>query len=114
MEKKSKLEQILLKIRKEAENIFGEKLVDVILYGSYARGDYDSESDIDIMVKVNIDRHDLYEYRKKMSSVVSELSLENDILVSVHLQDNSIFEEYKNVLPFYQTVTNEGVYVNDS
>ncbi len=29
--------------------IFGEKLDSVLLYGSYARGDYDDESDVDII-----------------------------------------------------------------
>ena len=108
----NRLNQILARVKKEAESIFGEKLVDVILYGSYARGDYDHESDIDIMVKVNIDRHDLYEYSKKMWKVAHELDLEHDALISVKLQDNFIFEEYKDVLPFYKNVTQEGIRVH--
>jgi len=108
---KTTLNQILSRVRAEAENIFGDKLVDVILFGSYARGDYDRESDIDIMVRVNVDRHDLYEYRKKMNAA-NELSLEHDIVVSTKLQDNFIFERYKNSLPFYQNVMKEGVLIN--
>ena len=34
--------------------IFGEKLDSVILYGSYARGDYDEESDVDVMAKLHL------------------------------------------------------------
>lgn len=49
------LNKILKEVRKAYENVYGDKLVKVVLYGSYARGDYDNESDIDIvrLVKEN-------------------------------------------------------------
>ncbi|MCL2018866.1 MAG: nucleotidyltransferase domain-containing protein [Oscillospiraceae bacterium] len=102
---------ILTTIRREAENIFGDKLVDVILYGSYARGDYNNDSDIDIMIKVSVEKANMYPYRLQMSRVASRLGLEHDIVVSTHLQDNSLFEKYRHIMPFYQNVTNEGVAV---
>jgi predicted nucleotidyltransferase len=105
----SQLQTILSTIKREAENIFGEKLVDVILYGSYARGDNDNESDIDVMIKVDIEKTEFSKYRWKISEVMSDLSLEHDILISTHLQDKHTFEKYKNAVPFYQNVANEGV-----
>ena len=41
------------------KKVFGEKFQSVILYGSYARGDYDEESDIDIMITVDMSREEL-------------------------------------------------------
>lgn len=46
---------------------FGSKLDAVILYGSYARGDFDAESDIDIMVRVKLSQQDLKKYQWEFS-----------------------------------------------
>lgn len=34
----------------ELQNIYGKHLQSVILYGSYARGDFTKDSDVDIMI----------------------------------------------------------------
>ena len=41
----SQLNEILQKISLKSKEIFGSSLDSVILFGSYARGDYDEESD---------------------------------------------------------------------
>ena len=43
------------------KKIYGNHLKQVILYGSYARGDYTKDSDVDIMLLVDLDDA----YRKK-------------------------------------------------
>ena len=50
----STLNYITQSVREAAQNIFADSLDKVILFGSYARGDYDSESDIDIMILLDI------------------------------------------------------------
>ena len=42
--------KIIMLFSREMKRILGENLKKVILYGSYARGDYTENSDIDIMV----------------------------------------------------------------
>ena len=42
------------------KEIYGKHLKAVILYGSYARGDYRADSDIDIMIL--LDLSDMYYY----------------------------------------------------
>ena len=37
-----------------AQHMFADNLDKVILFGSYTRGDYNSESDIDIMILLDI------------------------------------------------------------
>ena len=39
---------------RELKRMLGERLVRVVLYGSYARGTYHDNSDVDIMVLVNM------------------------------------------------------------
>ena len=46
----SKVDSILKEFIAEISNLLGNRLKKVILYGSYARGDYDKNSDIDIMI----------------------------------------------------------------
>ena len=108
---RSQLDKILQAIRGEAVRQFGSQLDAVILYGSYARGDYDEESDIDVMVRVKLSKSLLAQYRKTFSHLGSDLGLEYDITISIHLQDLETFEKFKNDLPFYCNILGEGVLV---
>jgi len=45
----STLNEILSRTVDQFKLIYGDDLKSVILYGSYARGDYDCESDIDVV-----------------------------------------------------------------
>ncbi len=44
------LNALTAKFKQAMEELYGERLAKVILYGSYARGDFQSESDVDFMV----------------------------------------------------------------
>ena len=88
--------------------VFGEKLDEVWLYGSYARGDFDAESDIDIMALVDLPKEQLATYRRKVSDLSSDLDLKYDVLLSIKLQDKATFLRISNTLPFFQNVMKEG------
>jgi len=66
----------------EISNLLGERLKKVILYGSYARGDYDKNSDIDIMILTDLTDKEIIEYRIKVRELACDLELENDIMIS--------------------------------
>lgn len=106
---KSQLSIITSKIAKCANEVFGDKLCGTLLYGSYARGDYDAESDIDIMVLADVSREELSDFKAPFISLTSELGLENDIVITVTLKDKYTFEKYLEAVPFYQTVKKEGI-----
>lgn len=103
------LNEVLSSVHRELEHVMGSVLVEMILYGSFARGDFDCESDIDIAVIVNKDRREIKTYQRRLLSFISEISLEYDILVSINYIPLSDFEEYKNVLPYYRNIDQEGV-----
>ena len=106
---KNQLNIITESIAKLAKEVFGDKLRSVILYGSYARGDYDDESDIDIMILVNIPREKIWLYKDPIIHLASDLGLEYDILVSPYIKDTETFDKYLNAMPFYQNVQREGI-----
>lgn len=109
---KSELQIILTEIAATARETFGEQLDSVILYGSYARGDYTPESDVDIMILVKgIAPEELWKYKDSIIQKESELELEYDLLISATIKDVETFNKYLNVLPFYQNVLKEGIRV---
>ena len=89
-------------------SVFGETIVDIFLYGSYARGDYDDESDIDITAIVKGDRLELQNKLKKIWNISADIGLENDIIVSPTVIPFDEYEEYKRTLPYYINIWKEG------
>jgi predicted nucleotidyltransferase len=86
---------ILTEFKRELHHLYGERLKDVILFGSYARGEAHAGSDIDVMVVL---RGDVTPGREidRMIDVITDLNLKYGILLSVvpvaeekYLQRNS-------------------------
>ena len=106
---KNQLDEIIRKILDFSKETFGKKFNSVVLYGSYARGDYDEESDIDIMIMVDMSREELANYRCVINNYSVDLDLQYNVLLSSKLQSKSFFETWKNIIPFYQNVIKEDV-----
>ena len=89
--------------------LLGNKIYKIILYGSYARGDFDTESDIDIMILINGTDEDVLKYRKDERRIANDVGLDNNILVSLLIKPRQSFEEWSDVVVFYKNVIKEGV-----
>ena len=76
------LQVILNEFKCELRSLYGERLKDVILFGSHARGEARADSDIDVMVVL---RGDVAPGREidRMIDVITELSLKYSVLLSV-------------------------------
>lgn len=103
------LDTVVMRLADYAKEKFGDKLKNVILYGSYARGDYDDESDIDVMIIVDMTQEELNTYRWDLSCFCADINVENGILITSKLQSAQIFENWKDILPFYKNVVKDGV-----
>jgi predicted nucleotidyltransferase len=78
---KIEVPEVVREFRRRLEALYGERLRDVILYGSYARGDADEGSDIDVLVVLDAFADEEAELRR-MDPIANELSLEHDVVIS--------------------------------
>jgi len=106
---KATTKKLLEEITKQVRELLGHKLKSVILYGSYARGDYDNESDIDIMVLVNSNGNELREIEKKVFQIAWDIGFDYSIVVTAFVNNYDLFHSRTAVLPYYRNVVNEGV-----
>ena len=100
---------ILGEVYASCNPIFGNAITGAYLYGSYARGDYHAESDIDILLTVNLAPEAIADLRNSVGLITSDLSLKHDITVSVAVKPLDQFLRYANILPYYKNVLKEGI-----
>lgn len=111
----NKIKNILEEYVKGLLRIIGKDLKQVILYGSYARGEQDQNgeiSDIDIMILVDLNEEKIKDIEKKVIEYSYDLDLEYDVLLSPIIEN---IENYKNrarYITFYKNIENEGVLLN--
>lgn len=105
----NELKNILDKLSVSLKAVYGNKLKAIILYGSAARGTATQESDIDIMVLVDSSTEELKKYTDKLCDVSTDFALEYFKVFSIIDVCYAEFSEWKQVLPFYRNVANEGV-----
>ena len=100
---------VIDELSRNAQSILGDRLRRIILYGSYARGDYKDYSDLDIVVLADINEGELKDLENRLGIISSRASLEHDITVSLLLYDESLFTSRLHISPFYRNVLSEGV-----
>jgi len=94
------------KIRNELKERYESKVLQIILYGSYARGEGTSESDVDFLVVAD-DSLDPWEVRRSLDDVLLDILLRDGRLVSVLVVPKSLYESYH--APFLKQVHKEGI-----
>ncbi|MBQ8210122.1 MAG: nucleotidyltransferase domain-containing protein [Clostridia bacterium] len=105
----NQLGNILSVVASQAKVLFADKLDSVILFGSYARGDFDNESDIDIMILADINDIDVNICTRQIYEKIYYLELEYDCVLSLCVVPQERFNKFKGILPFYRNVDREGV-----
>lgn len=109
---KNKLDRILSKMLETYRSVYGENVIKVVLYGSYSRGDYGMDSDIDIVAIVEGERESIQSKLKDVWEVSCDLELEYGVIVSPTVIPRSEYEMYKNILPYYRNIDREGIEIN--
>lgn len=94
---------------KEIQQLLGARVKKIILYGSYARGDYNKQSDVDIMILTDLSFKEIEDYRDKISDIAYDIELNTGIILSPIIKNIEKYNSRVNFVPFYKNVQKEGV-----
>lgn len=96
------IHNIVYQFAKQLREIYGDELKKVVVYGSYARGDYQKNSDVDIMILVDADDYEI----KKRFNLVCDLAFDNEleygVVISPLVKNEEHFKKWSETLPFYR------------
>ena len=101
---------IVKEFKELLKSVHKDNLKAVILYGSMARGDFDDESDIDVLVVLN----DISDYMKEFEKTFQaqreiEMKYDDNIIISCVMAKSLDYEtKYE---PLYLNIRKEGILV---
>jgi len=104
----TEIKSLLEKLKSGLKQIYGERFKETYLFGSYARGDFDPDSDIDVLIVLS----DFEKYGaelKRTSELIGNLSLDYGTTVSVVFSREQEWQTHK--LPLWMNIHAEGVAV---
>lgn len=105
---KQELARILAALRRKLQAIYGDRLQGMYLFGSYARGDAEPGSDIDVAVVLEGEVEPCGEI-ERTSEMAAELSLEHETVVSLmFVSEENLRSKWA---PFLANLRREGVAV---
>ena len=95
----SKIREAIQKLEPEAE---------IYLFGSRARGDFNSESDWDILI-VSPQKKITFDYEIKLREPLFNLELETGEIISLIIYTSKDWKTKKSISPLFSNVLKEGV-----
>ncbi|AET64585.1 nucleotidyltransferase domain-containing protein [Methanothrix harundinacea] len=104
MDRKAVL-KLLEELKAEMKESLGDKLVGLLLFGSYSRGDYSASSDVDLVILAEgvLSRAE----RDLIDDLIAERSLRHDVVISAIVYPSKTFQEYST--PFLLSVKEDGI-----
>lgn len=103
---------IMVLFSQEVKRVMGDELRKVIVYGSYARGDCNENSDVDVMVLTSLAEEDITEVEYKLYDIAFDYLMEYGVDISVIVKNEEHFKYWLGALPFYDNVEREGVVIS--
>lgn len=106
--------EIIMSFARKVRRILGKNLKQVILYGSYARGDYTEDSDIDIMVLTTLTDKEIEQIETEIYDLAFDFLMDYGVDINVVIKNEKQFNYWLGALPFYNNVQKEGVVLSGS
>ena len=107
------IRNIIYRFSQELRRILGDKLTKIIVYGSYARGDFRENSDIDIMILVKMSDEEIRLVKNDIYDLAFEFEINTGIEFSPIIKNEDQYEYWIDTLPFYRNVRDEGVVIDE-
>jgi predicted nucleotidyltransferase len=98
--------EILTEIKRRIKD--NEPDAKIILYGSYARGDANEESDIDLLILLDKEPVD-YNDKMKITSPLYDLGYKLGLMISPLVKTKNNWEENYFFTPLYYNIKKEGI-----
>lgn len=86
-----------------------ENISKVWFYMVYMQGDNTIDSDIDIMILLDISDMEIKEYRKRLSNMTYDYNMDYDIEIKPIAKNKEHFEKWLDAYPFYANVKKDGI-----
>ena len=100
------LKTILARLKQELKKHYGDRLKQLIMFGSQARGDAHPDSDIDVLVVLKGEVN-AGEEIEKTGPIIARLSLEKDAVISCIFMDECRFIHRSG--PLLRNIRKEGI-----
>jgi len=100
------LQTILQHLKQDLSTLYGDHLKNITLFGSQARGDHASDSDIDVLVVLQSMTNPGEEI-KRTGKIVADISLHYDVVISCLFIDETQYKTQNKAL--LRNIRKEGV-----
>ena len=80
----------------------------IILYGSFARGDYTLDSDVDIAILTKSDRDKARRFDPGIDEIAASIGIKTMMIVNYVCLPIKEFEEKKGWYPFFMNIASDG------
>lgn len=106
------IKDLMYEFAKDMRRLFGTNLTSVLVYGSYARGEYTENSDVDVMILVKTPENEIRNYTDQIADCAFEYLMKYGIDISPVVKNEEHFNYWVENLPYYRNVKEEGVRVD--
>jgi len=97
----------IMEFENRVRSWYGDRLDKIILYGSYARGDYNDDSDIDLLIVLNDNTISRLQEIENLSYLKYDMMIQYGVFFSAKAITSRAFEEGKSAISYF--IRKEGI-----
>ena len=108
---KAGMDEIISEYIEKIKEILEDDFERAVVYGSYARGEYNRESDVDIAIFTSRKAEEFYLLINQIAEITFEYGVQYDIILSPVFQNTADFQRMLKVVPYFQNIQREGIVI---